>query len=223
MIQERMPLRAMPYAEQCERWPRHGQHILAHHDDETIVVYQAYRAEVGEYAIRHGRLDGPAFSLTRMSWIKPNFLWMMYRSGWGTKPGQEVVLGLRLRRSFFETLVRAAVASSFDPLRFPSRADWQAAVAASEVRLQWDPDHAPDGRKLERRAIQLGLRGRTLAALVHEELLEVLDMRGFVESQRPFITEGDTRLLTPEEHPLVLSDPTPTVEPAPSDMRREQP
>jgi len=28
-----------------------------------------------------------------MSWIKPNFLWMMYRCGWGTKEGQQVTLG----------------------------------------------------------------------------------------------------------------------------------
>ncbi len=28
----------------------------------------------------------------------------------------------------------------------------------SDVRLQWDPDHKPDGSKETRRAIQLGLR-----------------------------------------------------------------
>jgi hypothetical protein len=39
-----------------------------------------------------------------MSWIKPNFLWVMYRSGWGTKAGQELTLALRLRRSFFNGL-----------------------------------------------------------------------------------------------------------------------
>ncbi|WP_216092858.1 DUF4291 family protein [Candidatus Marithrix sp. Canyon 246] len=26
-----------------------------------------------------------------MTWIKTNFLWMMYRSEWGTKQGQETV------------------------------------------------------------------------------------------------------------------------------------
>ncbi|MBQ1688320.1 MAG: DUF4291 family protein [Lachnospiraceae bacterium] len=28
---------------------------------------------------------GSHFSMNRMSWIKPSFLWMMYRCGWGTK------------------------------------------------------------------------------------------------------------------------------------------
>jgi hypothetical protein len=27
-----------------------------------------------------------------MTWIKPSFLWMMYRCGWGAKEGQESVL-----------------------------------------------------------------------------------------------------------------------------------
>jgi Domain of unknown function (DUF4291) len=32
------------------------------------------------FAARHGTLSG-GFSLNRMSWIKPNVLWIMYRSG----------------------------------------------------------------------------------------------------------------------------------------------
>jgi hypothetical protein len=38
-----MHLKTEPYADQAARWPREGRHILAHHDAETIVVYQAYR------------------------------------------------------------------------------------------------------------------------------------------------------------------------------------
>ncbi|HET7866114.1 MAG TPA: DUF4291 family protein [Burkholderiaceae bacterium] len=46
-----------------------------------------HRPTVGHDAIRHGHLAGPDVSLSRMSWVKPNFLWMMCRSGWGTKAG----------------------------------------------------------------------------------------------------------------------------------------
>ncbi|MGM9489760.1 DUF4291 domain-containing protein [Ideonella sp. YS5] len=169
---------------QCQRWPAEGQHILAHFDDSSVVVYQAYRPSTGQYAITHGRLGGPDFSFNRMSWIKPNFLWMMFRSGWGTKPGQEITLGLRIRRPFFDSLLQQAVASSFDASRHASEQDWKAAVEASEVRQQWDPDHAPDGSKVARRAIQLGLRGEALRALAGPELLEVIDMTPFVEAQR---------------------------------------
>ena len=187
------------YLTQKAGWPVAGEHILAHYDEDTLIVYQAYRPAIGRYAIKHGHFGGPDFSLSRMSWIKPNFLWMMYRSGWGTKEGQEVTLGLRIRRTFFDSLLASAVPSSFDPARFASREAWQAAVAASEVRLQWDPDHAPSGRKEERRAVQLGLRGGTLASFAREELLEVLDLSAFVEAQRAFAQDDDPRLATPVE------------------------
>jgi hypothetical protein len=46
-----------------------------------------------------------------MSWIKPGFLWMMYRSGWGTKSGQQVVLAVRLPREFFDHLLATSTLS----------------------------------------------------------------------------------------------------------------
>jgi len=76
------------------------------------------------------------FSYSRMSWIKPNFLWMMFRSGWGTKEGQEIILGLRLRRPFFDSLLARAIASSWDPSDQVTNDEWRAAVASSDVRLQ---------------------------------------------------------------------------------------
>ena len=115
------------------------------------------------------------------------------------KPGQEVTLGLRIRRAFFDRLLRDAVESSFDPARRASQADWKVAVEASEVRLQWDPDHAPDGAKLDRRAVQLGLRGEALKALATTELVEVIDMSPFVEAQRTHSTPPWPALRTPVE------------------------
>src|SRR5215216_1646863 len=109
-----MPLSTEPYTEQAKLWPKAGRHVLAHFDDEAIIVYQAYRPAIGRYAVEHGQFGGE-FKYTRMSWIKPNFLWMMYRSGWGTKEGQEVTLAVWLRRSAFDAILREAVHSSFAP------------------------------------------------------------------------------------------------------------
>ncbi len=187
------------HATQFESWPREGEHVLAHHDADTVVVYQAYRPSTGRFAIEHGRLGGPDFSFNRMSWIKPNFLWMMYRSGWGTKPGQEITLGLRVRRTFFDALLRDAVASSFAASPFATESEWRAAVETSDVRLQWDPDHAPDGTKLARRAVQLGLRGDALKAFATSEMLEVIDMTAFVEQQRAHAIRPWCALRTPVE------------------------
>jgi hypothetical protein len=195
------------YNDQREIWPAEGRQILAQFDDRTIIVYQAYSHSIGRYAIEHGRFGGE-FSFSRMSWIKPNFLWMMYRSGWGTKPNQEVTLGLRLRREFFDALLGDAVPSAWDREQFASEQQWAKAVANSDVRLQWDPDHDPAGGKLARRAIQLGLRGETLAAFAHRELLEVIDLSDFVAEQRALLgSSGVSELFTPRERVYRPSDP----------------
>jgi hypothetical protein len=202
------PLPSESYGSQSNRWPSTGRHILASFDESSVIVYQAYRPSIGHYAIQHGRLGGADFSFSRMSWIKPNFLWMMYRSGWGTKDGQTVLLALRIRRNYFDSILAAAVPSSFDAADYPGREQWQQAVAASEVRLQWDPDHDPAGHPLQRRAAQLGLRGTSLAALAGPELLEVLDISGFAAAQYAHVRNGEWQNLeTPVERVYVPADP----------------
>lgn len=197
-----------PYSEQVEVWPRAGRHILAHYDDQSIIVYQAYRPSIGRYAVTHGKFGGGEFGYSRMSWVKPNFLWMMYRSGWGTKENQEVTLALRLRREFFESLLTQAVPSSWDRGTFATEEEWSQAVARSSVRLQWDPDHDPFGAKLERRAIQLGLRGEVLEAFGQRELLEVIDLSDFVAEQRARLSSGGVAsLVTPRERVYLPADP----------------
>lgn len=123
----------------------------------------------------------------------------MYRSGWGTKPGQEIILGLRIRRTFFESILEQAVPSTPDS-KFQDHSTWKSAVSHSEVRVQWDPDHSPSGAKLHRRAIQLGLRGQVLEAFSKRELLEVINMTEFVASQRSFTQDSDVaELRVPRE------------------------
>ncbi len=153
-----MDLITEPYTTQVARWPRSGRHILAQFDSESVIVYQAYSPAIGHFANRHGYFGG-GFGMSRMSWIKPNFLWMMYRSGWGTKENQEVTLAVRLRRDAFDEILRLAVHSTFVPEVYGSEDAWRRAVAGSDVRMQWDPDHDPSGKPVDRRAIQLGLRG----------------------------------------------------------------
>jgi hypothetical protein len=204
---EYLPLIYEPHAEQVKVWPKDGRHILAQYDDESIVVYQAYNPTIGRYAVEHGRFGGD-FSFSRMSWVKPNFLWMMYRSGWGTKENQEITLALRVRRAFFDSLLAEAVASTWDRDQFDTREEWSRAVGRSAVRLQWDPDHHPSGAKLDRRAIQLGLRGPTLEAFGTTELLEVIDLTPFVAEQREVLAgRGVSALLTPRERVYVPTDP----------------
>lgn len=186
------------YTEQKKDWPTAGRHILAQFDEVSIFVYQAYRPSIAEFAVKHQRFGGD-FSFQRMSWIKPNFLWMMFRSGWATKENQDRILAIRLNIQFFVELLRMAVPSGFDPSRFPSHTEWQTAVANSDVRLQWDPDHDPLGNPIERRAVQLGLRGGMLHRFGEEALISIEDITPFVMEQKQNLGDGFINLQTPKE------------------------
>jgi len=185
------------YSEMKAMWPSQGRHILASHDEDSVVVYQAYRPAIGLYAARNQRFGGE-FSFSRMSWIKPNFMWMMYRSGWGAKEGQEVILAVTIPRSLFDEILAVAVASTFDASRHGDMKDWQRSLTSSEVRLQWDPDHAPGGAPLHRKAVQLGLRGEMLRRYAENEVIKIEDISAFVAEQRQFVREPD-KLMVPAE------------------------
>ena len=198
-----MPLQLELYQDQKRRWPAEGRHILAQFDDESIVVYQAYRPAIGRYAVEQQRFGGE-FSLGRMSWVKPNFLWMMYRCGWATKENQEMVLAVRIRRPAFDEILRRAVHSSFNPVVYRDPDVWRSAVATSDVRLQWDPDHSPSGEPLDRRAIQLGLRGEALARYAREWVIAIEDVTPLAREQAAHVRGAG--LMTPRE----TSTPSPT-------------
>lgn len=202
-----MNLFTQPYLEQLQRWPKSGQHILAQFDADTVVVYQAYRPAIGKYAAQHQRFGGE-FSFGRMSWIKPNFLWMMYRSGWGTKEGQEITLAVRLRRTGFEEILKRAVHSSYLPEVYGSPERWRTRLAESPVRLQWDPDHDPQGGKQERRAIQLGMAGDVLRSYAQDWIVSIEDISEFVAEQPDHAqASGFTKLVTPREEVYPVSTP----------------
>ena len=196
------------YLTQKERWPKTGRHILAQYDDNIIVVYQAYRAAIGHFAASHGYFGGE-FRLNRMSWIKPNFLWMMYRSGWGSKPGQEVILAVSIKREAFDRILAAAVHSSYVSEVYNTENEWKIAVKSSSVRLQWDPDRTPRGGKLERRAIQLGLQGEFLRHYARDWIVSIEDISLFVQKQYNCVKVGNWKnLLTPKEsiYPVANSE-----------------
>ena len=202
-----MKLVLEPYLQQEQHWPKSGRHILAQFDDETIVVYQAYKPSIGEPAAATGRF-GAGFKLERMSWIKPNFLWMMYRCGWASKPDQETVLALTLRRSAFDAYLAAAVHSSFVSEVYGDHSAWSDAVKRSDVRLQWDPDHAPSGADEERRAIQLGLRGAALRSFTTSDLVAIENVTELAKEQsRHKACDQWARLMLPRERVYPVVDP----------------
>ena len=98
-----------------------------------------------------------------MSWVKTNFLWMMYRSRWATNRNQERILAVRITREGFDHILSKALTGQDEKS--------QGMQEKSEVRLQWDPDHSPYGDPLQRRAIQLGLRNEVYRTTIMHLLI----------------------------------------------------
>jgi hypothetical protein len=194
-----MNLILQPYTKSLENIPQSGQHILAQQTDELIVVYQAYKPAIAKFAVANQVFGGPDYSFNRMSWIKPNFLWMMYRCGWAEKENQERVLAIWIDKKYFERILAQSAFSSFQPSHHKSHDDWRQELTDTEVRLQWDPDHDPYGKKLERRAIQLGLKGNALKDL-NNHIKHIEDITSFVIEQKQLLDAGHlNKLLVPVE------------------------
>lgn len=150
--------------------------VRAAFNDRTVRVYQAYRPEIAIAALAAGRFV-PPFKMGRMTWIKPSFNWMMYRSGYASKPRQEFVLGIDITRTGFEWALEHATLSSFNGTVHGSPEGWANSLATKCVRIQWDPERDWRLNTIEGvRAIQVGLSGEAVERYVSEWIVNIEDM-----------------------------------------------
>ncbi|MEU0053141.1 DUF4291 domain-containing protein [Streptomyces sp. NPDC006184] len=182
--------------------------VRARHTESTVVVYQAYRPEIGRPAARTGRFPA-TWKRDRMTWIKPSFLWMMYRCGWGTKEGQETVLAVEVRREGFEWALRHACLSHYAPALHPDRAAWKRELARSPARVQWDPERDLHHNPLPYRSLQLGLGGEAAVRYADEWIVGIEDVTPLAVEIRGLVRAGEkeraSRLL-PGERPFPVAD-----------------
>lgn len=153
--------------------------IRAVFTDETIRVYQAYSKVIADEVVNLGTF-GSHFKMERMTWIKPSFLWMMYRCGWAKKDGQERVLAIDIKRSAFDYIVKNAVVSSFHKSDCTDYEEWQELIKKSDIRCQWDPERDIWGNPLDYRSIQLGLRGQAVYQYVNDWIVSIEDITDYV-------------------------------------------
>lgn len=185
-----------------------SRQIRACFDDQTIVVYQAYDLQIAEPALRAGTFVAP-FGRGRMTWIKPSFLWMMYRSGWATKQGQQRVLAVRIWRAGFEWALRHSCLSHYEPGTYASREAWAERKAISPVRVQWDPERSLTLGRLEHRAIQVGLEGEAVRRYVDEWVVDIDDFTDLAHRVHRMVRAGDldeARQLLPVEDGYPVPD-----------------
>ncbi|MEU8815982.1 DUF4291 domain-containing protein [Actinoplanes sp. NPDC048796] len=175
--------------------------VRAVYTDTAITVYQAYATPIAGAALRAGRFVAP-FKRERMTWIKPSFLWMMYRCGWATKPGQEHVLAVSIARDGFEWALRQAVLSHYDRDLHADHAQWSRELKRSPVRVQWDPERSLRLGELPYRSLQVGLSGEAVNRYVDEWTVEITDVTAQAREIRQRLDNGDepgAAALLPEE------------------------
>uniref|UniRef100_A0A7R9WRE8 DUF4291 domain-containing protein n=1 Tax=Craspedostauros australis TaxID=1486917 RepID=A0A7R9WRE8_9STRA len=120
-------------------------------DADGVYFYQAFRPSIAEYAVANQTFtDCPDFHATRMTWIKPSFGWVLYRSGYATKANQERILRIQVSHEDVAELLSWCVCGH--------------GGGGSMGRIQWDPERdlqhgdGQDPRKMPMtRAIQIGL------------------------------------------------------------------
>jgi hypothetical protein len=149
--------------------------IYAAYDDEGIFVYQAFKPEIVQAALEKGTFN-TGFSMERMTWIKPSFGWMLYRSGYATKTRQEAIVKIKLTHTGFLSILRQSVETSFHPDIYSDIEEWKRALNQCDVRHQWDPDRNLRLGKLDRRAIQIGISGKTAYRYVNEWIIGLEDV-----------------------------------------------
>jgi hypothetical protein len=172
----------------------------------TVTVYQAYPPEIADPALVAGTLV-PPFKVDRMTWIKPSFLWMMHRSGWATKPGQERVLAIEITRAGFEWALSHAALSHYDPSAHPSHDEWVARMKTSSVRVQWDPERSLLLQALPWRSIQIGLSGGAVNRYLNQWITAVTDVTPLARRVHDYADSGhldaaQTELPAEQVYPL---------------------
>lgn len=172
--------------------PTPQREIRAVFDETTITVYQAYNVHIARSAVEHQTFVSPTFKVSRMTWIKPSFLWMMYRSGWAGKENQEAVLAIKIKRTGFEEALQNACISHFDPALHDNYENWKTMLKNAPVRVQWDPEKNIHLQELPYRSIQIGLSGPAVTSYISEWIVSVEDITESCKHIHALVLAGKT-------------------------------
>jgi len=149
--------------------------IRAFHTPAFVRVYQAYSDAIADVALANQTFVSPPFKMERMTWIKPSFLWMMYRAGWGKKDdGQRRILAIDITHDGFAWALAHSLSSHRpDDLTL---AEWTQLKIEKPVRIQWDPERDLYRNPLAHRAIQIGLSNEAVIRYVEEWIVKITDV-----------------------------------------------
>ncbi|ALB61134.1 hypothetical protein AFK62_00740 [Cronobacter condimenti 1330] len=177
--------------------------IRAYYTDDFIRVYQAFSDEIAESALENKTFVSPPFSMSRMTWIKPSFLWMMYRSGWAKKDSkQKRILAIDISHTGFREILKSGVLSSHGEFHHNSLDNWRVDIKKSDVIIQWDPERDIYLNKLNYRTIQIGLRNQAVEDYCRKWIIDIKDATPLAHRIHELVITNDindARKLLPAE------------------------
>lgn len=177
--------------------------IRATYDETTVRVYQAYSDVIANAALANGTFTSPPFKMDRMTWIKPSFLWMMYRAGWGLKDaGQARILAIDISREGFEWALAHSCLSH--PDNSMKKEEWQRVKENAPVRIQWDPERDLLMQPQGHRAIQIGLSKQAVELYVQKWICRITDLTPLARNIHALVVKGElesARACLPVEQP----------------------
>lgn len=183
--------------------------IRADYDAKTTVVYGAYSPAIANPALAAQKFVSP-YSFTRMTWLKPSFLWLMERSNWGRKSGQERTLAVRITRAGWDEALSMGVLTSYFPTVHPSPSAWQREFDAAQVHVQWDPERTLRGGDAGYNSIQVGISRHLIERYVAEWIVSITDLTPLVTKIVGLVGAGHAdkaRTLLPREKHYKVSAP----------------
>jgi hypothetical protein len=163
--------------------------IRADYNADTIVMYQAYAPAIATPALKAQKFVQP-FSFNRMTWIKPSFLWLMHRSNWGHKSGQECILAVRITRHGWEEALSLGVLTSFHPKVHRTVDQWREQFENGQVHVQWDPERSLRGADLQYDSIQVGLSRHIIRRFVDEWIVAIDDYTPLAQKMHALLRAG---------------------------------
>ena len=166
--------------------------IRADYDKETIVIYQAYSSAIADPALREQRFVSP-FSFHRMTWIKPSFLWLMNRSNWGQKSGQQKTLAVRIKRTGWEKALSLGVLTHPEQSVYPNPTEWDMQFKDAHVHIQWDTERSLRGAGLNQYSIQVGISRHLIREFVEQWIVSIQDLSPTVSKIHQFLKTGNEK------------------------------
>ncbi|GEM_PF-2812258 len=155
-----------------------GRQLSAWYDDNNVLVYIPH---IGEYY-------GDS-TVSRPIWITPSFSWMVHHADWLEAPHYETIECMIIQRFAFDDMLLKAFPARYPNGLFESREEWQKQQAAATIQYRWDFDYAPDGTKLDREILLIGVHSRTW-------------MQYVIKSQISAYKEIDEALFKQKEHAI---------------------